>query len=142
MKKRPSFTLIELLVVIAVSSILFLSVWSALHFVTMFNDDAISSSSTSFMVRNIRAYIMSDDIKAELKDAYLNSEDINSFFHYNEEDETLSYKTTILSENIPYINVDFSVNSDNFLVCTITYKKNQRKSNLQSLTFIVTDIEV
>ena len=142
MKKRNAFTLVELLVTIAVSSILFLTVASAFYFLVVLNTNTIENSSTAFNVRALRAYIMQDEVRNDLKDAYQNSEDLNAIFVFNPETNSLSYNTKVISHDVPYVSVTFDVNSDDFLVCTITYKRNSRKTKTESLSFVVVDVGV
>lgn len=133
MKKRKAFTLVELLVTIAVSAIFMVSIGTAFYFAVVLNDNTLENASMSYKVRTVREYILAN--KEDKDDSWS--------FIYDEEERTLTDVTgsKVVVKDAAYIGVNFDLNEDNFLECTITYKLNAKKVNTEDLTFVVRYID-
>ena len=131
MSKKKAFTLVELMVAMAVTIVLFAAVAVAYYFITASNKVALESSAMNVKVRTVREYVLSDDIKGGINENYS--------IVYNEDTKTLVDEETgreIVSDSA-YINVSFSKNEEDFIVCEIEYKETTNRKDLETLTFIV-----
>ena len=133
-KSRKAYTLVELLVAIAIATIVIAATAATLAFVIQSTAKAEESASMNFKARTIRDSILSDGV--------IDSINTSEEFVYDEEkNEVFDTRRdkTVVREAL-YTEVIFA-EEDDFIVCTIKYKPYKKSTEMETISFVVKQIE-
>ncbi len=123
-KKTKGFTLVEVLAAISVAAILFGLISYSMLFINTTSSEAISESGSSYAIRKIKDYIISQRIDDDK-------------FNYSE--NTLFYDSSVIFENLPFESMNIDIENhldDNSTWCTIAYSSNNSSDSINFVVYI------